>query len=256
GYGRFMKLWALRCGDLRTDVGGLYEGQPQGVMGDVPVMCFAVDTGNGVVVFDTGLHEACCGTDPAAHFGAMLSMFELRCPRHALIDERLRQAGHGVDEVGWVVNSHLHFDHAGRNAAFPAATQYVRAREMAWARERAKKVSGVLAGDLAELQPTDWDYDDEFDLLPGLRLISTPGHTPGHQAMHVEFGDGRRFVCVGDAAYTLEAVLDHRPTGRPTDVHEAVASLKRVTALDAQILTAHDIDQWRGVADVELVHAA
>jgi N-acyl homoserine lactone hydrolase len=251
-----MKLWALRCGDLHTDVGGLLEGRPRGVMGDVPVMCFAVDTGDGVVVFDTGLHEACCGPDPAAHFGSMWTTFEIHCPRHALVDERLRQAGHAVDEVRWVVNSHLHFDHAGRNAAFPLATQYVRARELAWAREGPKAPPGVLAGDLAELNAPDWDYDDEFDLAPGLRLIATPGHTPGHQAMQIEFSDGLSFVCVGDAAYTVQAVVEHRPTGRPTSFEEATASLHRLTALDAQVLTAHDIDQWRGVVDVAMIHAA
>ncbi len=250
-----MKLWALRCGDLHTDVAGLLAGQPRGVMGDVPVMCFAVDTGDGVLVFDTGMHESCCGPDAAAHFGSMWTTFELRCPRRALVDERLRQAGCSVDEVRWVVNSHLHFDHAGRNAAFPAATQYVRARELVWARERAKVPSGVLAGDLAELNAPDWDYDVEFDLAPGLRLISTPGHTPGHQALHVTFGDGLGYVCVGDAAYTLQAVLDHRPTGRTTSVDQATESLRKLTALDAQILTAHDIDQWRGVVDVAMIHA-
>lgn len=251
-----MKLWALRCGDLRTDVGGLVDSQPSGVTADVPVMCFAVDTGDGVVVFDTGLHESCCGADPSAHFGAMWTLFEVRCPRHALIDERLRQAGYAVDEVGWVVNSHLHFDHAGRNAAFPAAKEYVRACELTWAWERSKKPSGVLAGDLAELRGEQWDYDDEFDLLAGVRLISTPGHTPGHQAMHVEFADGRTYVCAGDAAYTLEAVIEHTPTGRPSDTDAARQSLRRITALDAQILTAHDVDQWREVRDIALIHAA
>jgi glyoxylase-like metal-dependent hydrolase (beta-lactamase superfamily II) len=219
-------------------------------------MCFAVDTGDGVVVFDTGVHEACCGPDPAAHFGAMLMMFELRCPRHALVDERLRQAGHDVDEVRWVVNSHLHFDHAGRNAAFPAATQYVRARELDWARTRVHKPSGVLAGDLAGLSAGAWDYDDVFDLAPGVRLVATPGHTPGHQAMVVSFLDGRTFVCAGDAAYTLQAVMEHRPTGRPTNNEEAIESLVLLTALDAEILTSHDIDQWRDVPEAALVHSA
>lgn len=161
-----MNLWALRCGDLCTDLGGLLAGEPTGVMGDVPMMCFAVDTGDGVLVFDTGLNEACCGPDPAAHFGLMATLFEIRCPRHALVDERLRQAGHSVDDVRWVVNSHLHFDHAGRNAAFPAATHYVRARELPWAWTRTTKPSGVLAGDLAELTGGPWDYDDSFDLMP------------------------------------------------------------------------------------------
>ncbi|MEP7201747.1 MAG: N-acyl homoserine lactonase family protein [Ilumatobacteraceae bacterium] len=251
-----MKLWALRCGDLYTDVSGLLDGAPTGVMGDVPVMCFAVDTDDGVLVFDTGVHEACCGPDPRAHFGAMLSFFEIRCPRHALVDERLRQAGYSIDEVRWVVNSHLHFDHAGRNAAFPVAHEYVRARELEWALTRLTKPSGVLAGDLAELNPAPWDYDETFDLMPGLRLVSTPGHTPGHQALHVSFTDGRSFVCAGDAAYTKQAIVEHRPTGRPTDGDQATASLKVLTSLHAEILTAHDIDQWRDVREASLVHAA
>ena len=94
-----MKPLALRCGDLRTDVSGLLAGEPRGVIGDVPVMCFAVGTGDGVLVFDTGMHEACCGPNPADHFGSMWTAFEIRCPRHALVDERLRQAGYSVDEV-------------------------------------------------------------------------------------------------------------------------------------------------------------
>jgi glyoxylase-like metal-dependent hydrolase (beta-lactamase superfamily II) len=184
-----VKLWASRCGDLYTDLGGLLDERPNGVIGDVPVMCFAVDTGDGVVVFETALHESCCGPDPASHFGSMLSVFELRCPRHALVDERLRQAGYSVDEVRWVVNSHLHFDHAGRNTAFPVATQYVRTRELewAWAWERSRKPSGVLPGDLAELSAHAWGYDDTFDFTDGVTPISTRTCSP--RAISIKWRD-------------------------------------------------------------------
>ena len=174
-----MKLWALRCGNLYTDVGGLVTGRSAGAMGEVPVMCFAVDTGDGVLVFDTGLHEACCGGDPAAHFGAMLNLFEIRCPRHALVDERLRQAGYSVEDVRWVVNSHLHFDHAGRNAAFPVARQYVRARELSWAWEIVGKAAAVCWSETSRsCRPSRGTTTTSSSWRPGLTLISTPGHTP------------------------------------------------------------------------------
>lgn len=71
----------------------------------------------------------------------------------------------------------------------------------------------------------------------------------------MSFGDGHTFVCAADAAYTLQAVVEHTPTGRPTDADQALASLRRLTSLGAEILTAHDVDQWRDVSDVQLVHS-
>lgn len=150
-----MKLWALRCGDLYPDIGGLIAGDAKGVMAVVP-----------------------------------------------------------------------------------------------------EEPSGILASDLAEITADPWDYEGTFDLMPGLQLISTPGHTPGHQALLVSFTDGRNFVCAGDAAYTLQAIVEHRPTGRGTDLDQSIASLHTLTSLRAEILTAHDIDQWRHVNDAELIHSA
>ncbi len=71
----------------------------------------------------------------------------------------------------------------------------------------------------------------------------------------MSFDDGRSFVCAGDAAYTLQAVTEHRPTGRPTSVEETVASLRLLTSLGADILTAHDIDQWSAVPEAALIHS-
>ena len=256
-----MKLLALHCGDLVTDIGGLLTGTSNGVIGAVPVMTFAVDTGDGVLVFDTGIHEACCGPNPSAHFGSLLQFFEIRCPREALVDERLQQAGYSPDDIRWVTNSHLHFDHAGRNDAWPGSTQLVRASEFNYASARVSRPSGFLAGDLAGLTSSEWDYDDTFDILGdgSLTLISTPGHTPAHQALLVTFADNTRFALTGDASYTLEGIHNVAPTGRVWNRDSAVASLdrlRRVSLDGVTLLTAHDLSQWSGVADITEVHCA
>lgn len=256
-----MKLLALHCGDLSTDVGGLLTGTPNGVIGNVPVMTFAVDTGDGVLVFDTGIHEACCGPDASSHFGSLLQLFEIRCPREALVDERLKQAGYTADDIRWVTNSHLHFDHAGRNDAWRGATQLVRSREFQYASARVTRPSGFLAGDLAGITPSEWDYDDSYDILGdgSLTLISTPGHTPAHQALLVTFADRARFALTGDASYSLAGIHAASPTGRVWNHDAAVATLERLRAMSLDgvtMLTAHDIGQWSGVADIAEIHAA
>jgi glyoxylase-like metal-dependent hydrolase (beta-lactamase superfamily II) len=256
-----MRLLALRCGDLHTDIGALLTGVPNGVLGSVPVMTFAVDTGDGVLVFDTGPHEACCGPNSLDHFGSLLLLFEIRCPREALVDERLKQAGYASESIRWVTNSHLHFDHAGRNDVFQGATQFVRAREFAYAQARVTRPSGFLAGDLAGVTESAWDYDDTYDICGdgSLMLMSTPGHTPGHQALLVSFVDGKRFALTGDASYTLQGIHTTTPTGRTWERDTAVTSLENLArlALDGvTMLTAHDIDQWADVADIADIHQA
>ena len=190
-------------------------------------MCFAVDTDDGVLVFDTGMHEACCGPDPAAHFGAMLTLFEIRCPRHALVDERLRQAGYTVDEVRWVVNSHLHFDHAGRNAAFPAATQYVRTPRVGLGVGAVEEDDERCAGRRSR-------RDDRRSV--GLRRHVRPHARPAigldARAHAGPSGPARRrspTVAASSAPVTrptrCRRSSSTTPTGRPTDLEQSVASL-------------------------------
>ena len=63
----------------------------------------------------------------------------------------------------------------------------------------------------------EFDYDGEHDLTGdgSLVLLDTKGHTPGHQSLQVTFPDGRRYVLVGDAAYSRDAVESGEPQGYP-----------------------------------------
>ena len=251
---------ALHCGDIRTDLDGLLGRPRSGRVGRIPVMSFAVDTGDGVLVFDTGCSPACCGGSPDAHLGPLARVFEVEMTPDATVAARIGQAGYGADDVRWVVNSHLHFDHAGMNGAFPAATHHVRARELAWARARGIR-GGYVPADVPEWTDTGWDYDGTFDLLGdgSLVLTDTAGHTPGHQALVVSFADGRSFAAIGDAAYTAAAVDTGTPEGYPWDAERARRALVEIgvwRAAGTTVLTAHDGAQWAATPEGAVLHSA
>ena len=85
---------------------------------DIPVMTHAIDTGDGVLLWDTGMNARCL-EDLAGYLGpAMASTFEPLGDADTLAPARLRQAGFADGDVRWIVNSHLHFDHCGCNSSF------------------------------------------------------------------------------------------------------------------------------------------
>ncbi len=110
-------------------------------------------------------------------------------------------AEHGLSpvDVKLVINSHLHFDHCGQNAVFKHAPFYVQRAELARARRQEKTTAEWFdfAGARFEL------LDGDAEIVPGVRVVSTPGHTVGHQSVVVE-SEGGKAVMIGDAAYTSE----------------------------------------------------
>jgi glyoxylase-like metal-dependent hydrolase (beta-lactamase superfamily II) len=262
GYRAPMRLLALRCGDIRTDPGLLLDGKRSEQTFDIPVMTHAIDTGDGVLVWDTGMNARCL-EDLAGYLGsAMASTFHPLGGADTLAPARLRQAGFSDDDVRWVVNSHLHFDHCGCNSSFLPAKWVIRAREVAFYRSKlGHPAFGLGPDDLGPEDPAPFDYEDQHDLLGdgSLVLLDTRGHTPGHQSLLVTFADGRRYVLVGDAAYTRDAIDAGQPQGRPWNLELAVEAIGRLKALEdsgATLLLAHDSTQWTDVADVADVHAA
>ncbi|HEX6548693.1 MAG TPA: N-acyl homoserine lactonase family protein [Candidatus Dormibacteraeota bacterium] len=133
-------------------------------------------------------------------------------------------------DVKVVINTHLHFDHAGQNAVFKHAPFYVQRAEL----ERARRDQRWF---------TDWfDFmDARFELLEGeaeiaegVRVVPTPGHTAGHQSVLVEREDGGQLM-IGDAAYTPAMYSDpdreDLPPGQAADRDAWSRSLRHLHAL-------------------------
>jgi N-acyl homoserine lactone hydrolase len=149
------------------------------------VMAYAIVHPDGVLLFDTGIG-----------FGNE----EIELAYHPVVHdlpELLRARGIMPADVVAVASSHLHFDHCGQNAAFPGRPIHVQATEYEAAHGPDYSIPAWIDFPGAQYE----QHAGEAPLLPGVRLIPTPGHTPGHQSILVDSGE-RRTLIVGQAVYT------------------------------------------------------
>lgn len=251
-----MRLSALHCGTITSTMGD----PPDPIQ--LPIMAFVVETGGEVVLFDTGMHPH-VRTDAIGYWGRIAKRRLVPdLPDGADVVSRLAQAGITVDDVTVVVNSHLHNDHAGMNRFFPNSRILVRKREWDFAlTQMDADSSGFVRNDFYDESnpPELFDYDGDCDLFGtgDLVLLSTPGHTPGHQSASIRFSSGATHVLTGDAVYAYEDIALRRPPGVTWDREVAIESIDRLADLEAsgaRIHVCHDAGHWDHAEPVSIVH--
>jgi N-acyl homoserine lactone hydrolase len=148
----------------------------------IPVPAYLVENESERILIDTGLHPA-AATDAAAHYGdGPIAFFELEQ------DESIAEQV-DLDTVTRLVLTHLHFDHAGGLALVPDSVPvFVQRVEWEAGQDRAAIERNFL-------QPRDYaDPPESLTLLDGdhdllgdgsVELLSTPGHTAGHQSVRI-----------------------------------------------------------------------
>jgi N-acyl homoserine lactone hydrolase len=181
--------------------------------------------------------------------GAMLVDTGVGGPEQVLNDWRVvnRSAADALAEldmtpgdIDLVINTHLHFDHCGQNAVFRHAPFYVQRRDSGW-----------LAGWFDFMGARFELLDGDAEVVPGVSVITTPGHTVGHQCVIVRGGDGAPDLLIGDAAYTPRQYLappDAKlPPGQASDVVSWRDSLDRIRSTGAgQVHFCHHTDVIHG----------
>jgi N-acyl homoserine lactone hydrolase len=181
----------------------------------MPVYVHVVDHPDGRVLVDTGLtqlHPAVADMDP----------------RLTPLSEQTDVDLAGIDVV---VNTHLHFDHCGGNHLFAGKPVYVQRREL----DDARNLDDYTIREWVEAAGVRYvPVDGELEVLPGIRLVPTPGHTRGSQVVVVETG-GRPVVIAGDTAVFFGDLDEPRTEGQ-----------RLVRALDPELVwLSHQHEPWR-----------
>ncbi len=207
-----------------------------------PVWSALLRTPDGNILFDTGLHPVHVAR-PDATFGPQSGLSVVMEDADGVVS-RLASLGVRPDDIAVVVNSHLHFDHAGNNGAFPKATFIVQADHLAFAKGK-PNFPGVY-WDIAEL--TYVPVSGRSLVARGVEVVPTSGHAPGHQSLVVDLAETGRVVLTGDAAYT-RANLERGeiPAMDQDSAKQSLALIRSLVRDDlSRVFTSHDADGWSG----------
>jgi glyoxylase-like metal-dependent hydrolase (beta-lactamase superfamily II) len=229
--------WMRNIPVRRLDLG--YFVRPAGETGGPqprvePVLAYLVRHARGLILFDTGIGSGEPETE--AHYR----------PRRRALQDALSSAGVSPADISLVVNCHLHFDHCGGNPLFAGKPILVQDIELATARR-----GGYTFEELLDFPGATYEeLTGEAEVWPGVWIIPTPGHTPGHQSLVLRQSDGT-VVLAGQAhdftshfasdQLAREAALDGLEQPLPTYPHW----LERLAEFDPRrVLLAHDCSVW------------
>ena len=167
--------------------------------------CLLVEHDDGLVLVDTGL-----GNKEDAKFKDIYGVANEGKDGRTQLEDALAELGYAPTDVRWVIDTHLHFDHAGGNTfrdpsgrvslSFPKARYVVQRRELEFARHTNERTAASYLPPNFEPVPFNL-IDGEAEPLPGIRCLPTPGHVPYHQSVLVESG-GERVCFLADLVPT------------------------------------------------------
>ncbi|PZT75646.1 N-acyl homoserine lactonase family protein [Streptomyces sp. AC1-42W] len=199
-----------------------------------PVLAYLVRHDNGLILFDTGIGDA--GPETEAHYR----------PRRRPLRDALAAAGVGLDDISLVVNCHLHFDHCGGNPLLGGTPILVQDVELATARR-----GDYTVDELVDFPRATYEVvAGETEFWPGVRVVPTPGHTPGHQSLVLRQRDGT-VVLAGQAHdFASHFASDHLARRAAREGVEPPLPpyrpwLDRLADFDPRrVLFAHDCSVW------------
>ena len=162
---------------------------------------------------------------------------------------QLRHVGVEPDDVNIVVNTHLHSDHCGNNKLFKSSRFFVQKEELRHAfvpDDNERDSTGPFCNRLDFDHPLDYQLMiGDYEIADGVQVISTPGHTAGHQSVVVRLKDCN-LVIASDAVYMEENWRDNVMPGIVYDSIAYMNSIRKLKSIEnSSIYFSHDMDFFK-----------
>ncbi len=257
-----LTVHAIRSGSLRLDGGAMFGIVPKPLWERraaadernrilLGMRSFLIEHDVGLVLVETGL-----GNKEDAKFRDIYGVENAGADHRTALEDGLHAAGFRPEDVAIVIDTHLHFDHAGGNTyrdrdgairlTFPKARYVVQSGEYHYATHTNERTAGsYFAHNFVPVREAGaFDLiDGEREMVPGIRLLPTPGHTPHHQSVLLESGGVRACILADLVPTTTHLPL---PWIMGYDVEPLVTLetkrrvLERAQAEDWLLLFVHD----------------
>lgn len=208
----------------------------------MPVRAWLVEHAEGLLLVDTGEGEF--ASDPSAFVGPdgffYRNNLRIEQAREEEVDRKIEALGFAPSDVRWVVLTHLHSDHVDGLRHFPSA-------EVILTNSEFEKPFGPYRPFWPSwFVPSLWNGSERPLTTDGsIKLISTPGHTMGHQSVLIE-DDLGYVLLAGDVSFSQEQFLRGRMPGISVGIRESVETRARLLRLAEQrplvFLPSHDPD--------------
>jgi N-acyl homoserine lactone hydrolase len=241
-----VRLYAIDCGraefaDLApfSDTGE-YDGHP----GTMMASCFLIRHSKGTLLWDAGLGDRYA--EPAG--GTQLPLYRLRVP--VTVAAQLAQLGLGFDDITHFAFSHAHADHLGNANALKRAVWLVNRKELAWmtAAPPPPRTNPALTTQLANASTVMLDGDHDVFGDGSVRILSAPGHTPGHQVLLLKLKSSGFVLLSGDLFHTRANRVERRMPVFNVSRAETLAAIDRIERImartGARLVIQHSIEDF------------
>ncbi len=242
------KLYRLDCGhSLANDESVWTPGENAGRSIAFSSTCWLIERGSEWLLWDTGVPESALNNPKGWSTLPKLIVYHL----DKTLTDQLAEIGLKTSDITYVALSHTHGDHIGNVLSFPNSTVLMQRAEYTWISSpngtndnvnQLKALARKLLGTPKHLQLLDGDTDVFGD--GSVTLVSTPGHTPGHQSLLVHLMNSGFIILSGDVVHLEENFEKNTVPSLNTDEAASIASMGRVRRMmatyNAKLFINHD----------------